>query len=98
MAERDYWDDEEPDDWYDWYDDMPITVKEEPDCGACNDAGVIWLNRRYRPYRKPRRCPSCDPTRLELWRSRVIGPFGPSWRLRHWWRWRNVPYSDEPPF
>lgn len=80
----------------DWFDD--VHAKEEPDCCACNDSGRIHYGRRYRRLRRPRRCRSCCPTRFELWRSRTFGPFSPLWRLRHWWRWRDVPYSDEAPF
>jgi hypothetical protein len=77
------WDDD------DWYDDMPDQhAKEEPDCGACNDSGAIYLDGG-------RRCRSCRPTRLEAWWSRS------KWRYREW-RFRRragvSKYADEPPF
>ena len=66
----------------DWYDDMPAHVKEEPDCFSCNDRGCRW----------------CAPTRLEMWRNRLTGPYRwLRWRLWHW-RHRQPWYSDEPPF
>lgn len=70
----------------DWYDDMPVYDKEEPDCGACNDSGVTYRGRR---------CRSCRPTRVDIWRWRLGEPY---------WRWRrrrqalHSPYSDEAPF
>ena len=71
----------------DWYDDRPINVKEEPDCGACNDSG--------RTYPGGKRCRSCDPTWMQhqWWRL--------TWRYREWRfrrRVRGSTYSDEPPF
>lgn len=48
--------DEDWDDNWHWYDDdPPAYVKEEPDCGACNDRG----------------CRSCEPTRLDILRWRL---------------------------
>lgn len=62
----------------DWWDDEPVYVKEEPDCPACNDAG----------------CRSCEPTRLDLWRSSI------RWRL-HRLRarvGRRTTFDNEHPF
>lgn len=73
--------DDEPEDWDDnwhWYDDPPRPPKEEPDCYSCNDGG----------------CRSCQPTRLDVWRSEA------RYRLRHLWgklrRRRNEVRVDDP--
>lgn len=81
------WDDE-PAYFEDYWDDDPVFVKEEPDCFACNDSGVIYRE-------SGRRCRSCRPTRVERWW------FGLRWRVREW-RFRHrvggSAYDDEVPF
>lgn len=47
----------------DWYDDEPSYVKEEPDCYACNDSGLIFDFDRE----TGRRCRSCQPSRIRSW-------------------------------
>jgi hypothetical protein len=67
----------------DWYDDMPEQhLKEEPDCGACSDAG----------------CRSCQPTGLQFWWWRATWRItNLRWRLRMRRHHPNL-YDDEPPF
>lgn len=73
----------------DWSDEDDGWVKEEPDCGRCSDSGRVHsrLTGRYRA----RRCPSCDPTWLDV----IVN------RIRNWlWNLRRRPglTTDEPPF
>lgn len=42
-------------------------VKEEPDCYRCADTGTI--QRRWSG--KPRQCPDCSPTDLDVLRARL---------------------------
>lgn len=70
-------------------------VKEEPDCGGCNDSGEVLVIRPGYAARY-RRCRSCRPTRFELWRASV------RWRARRMLDvvlpWRRRRYDDEAPF
>lgn len=69
--------DEPDDDNWHWYDDPPRPPKEEPDCYVCNDDGG--------------RC--CEPTRLDVFRSRAG-----SWLQSLWdklsWRRQQVRVDD----
>jgi hypothetical protein len=74
-------------------DGPPREEPEPPDCGRCHD-GQLVPARLGADRGRWRRCPACNPTRLQR-AVRALSPL----RLYRAWQWRRRGAStDEPPF
>lgn len=77
-----------------YYDPEEWPPREEPDCYRCSDVGTVPAH--LLPRRCVRRCPWCDPSRLD----RLLAAVSPRRRWRDLRRALRGPMGsvEEPPF